>query len=93
MALEPILLLREQMRRMELAAQKRPEAAEKIRWQGSAVDFADWIYEAWRAGKIAADTETAAFELASQHFCQRDGRPFKKRSLQVSRNARKELKG
>jgi len=64
----------------------------KIRWNGTAVDF-DWVYEAWRTKKILAETETAAFELASEHFCQRDGRPFKKRSLQVSRKFRKDFKG
>ena len=68
-----------------------PTVPSKIRWHGTAVDFADWIFDAWSKKKIDAATETALFELASQHFCQKNGTAFKKRSLLVSRKFRKDF--
>lgn len=78
--------------RLRVLAQEPQTGVEKIRWNGTAVDFADWIYHAWRRGQIRAGTESAAFQMASQHFCQKDGRPFKARSLQVSRKSREDFK-
>jgi hypothetical protein len=49
-----------------------PTVPSKIRWNGTAVDFADWVFQAWSEDKIPAGTETAVFELVSQHFCQKD---------------------
>ncbi len=77
--------------RAEVEIRNRPQAA-KIRWNGTAVDFADWVAAAWERKQIETETVTAAFELACQHFSQKDGRSFKPRSLQVSRKFRNETK-
>lgn len=92
MSLDAVFQTQRKMREVEALASKSTTAAPKIRWYGTAVDFADWIFRAWCEKKIEAPTETAAFELAAEHFCQKNGQPFKKRSLQVSRRYREDVK-
>jgi hypothetical protein len=65
----------------------------KVAWNGTAVDFADWVYEAWSQKHIVAETEYDAYAIFSKIFCQKNGAPFKPRSLEVSRKKRKDLKG
>jgi hypothetical protein len=91
MAPNGVLATMEWKNRMEELAAKK-SSARMIRWNGSAVDFADWIYLLFLFFNDTANTETEAFELASEHFCQRNGRPFKARSLQVNRKNRNDLK-
>jgi hypothetical protein len=82
--------------RADVEAQPRKDStAAKIRWHGSAVDFADWVARAYDEGRgpLKAKSLSAAFELASQHFCQKNGESFKKRSLLQSRRYRIDLKG
>jgi hypothetical protein len=56
---------------------KRPQ----IRWQGSAIEFAKWVEEAWKEKRFGDIRKMAAFEQLRPHFVQKNGKPFKARSL------------
>ena len=76
----------------KLAEIRSGPSAEKIRWRGTARQFADWITEAWEEKQINAETLTAAFKMACEHFCQKNGRAFNAHSLYVNRKNRDDFK-
>jgi len=76
----------------KLAEIRSGPSAEKIRWNGTARQFADWITEAWEEKQINAESKMGLFRLASEHFCQKDGRPFDPRSLYQNQKNRDDFK-
>jgi hypothetical protein len=64
-----LILLKDQLAALETTGmQKHHDAAKRIRWIGTDVDFADLIFELRSKGYIEAASDNAALECAAPHF-------------------------
>jgi hypothetical protein len=69
--------------------QNRP--TEKIQWNGTDRELGEWFLELWQKGQIKAESSTAVFELASRHFCKKDGSAFKAHNLYVNLKGKRDF--